>query len=68
MTPIHIIQCKFVDIKEKFMEYNIEFTMTVSVEAENEDEAISKAIKEIAPTGTTDIGNFYIYCNDDCYN
>lgn len=50
------------------MEYNIEFTMTVSVEAENEDEAINKAIKEIAPTGTTDIGNFYIYCNNDCYN
>ena len=50
------------------MEYNIEFTTTITVEEEDEDAAVLKAQKELAPDGTVDIGQFYIYCNNRTYN
>lgn len=49
-------------------EYLVEFTTTVNVEAENDDDAVAKAIKEIAPNDTINVNQFYIYCNGKDYN
>lgn len=49
-------------------EYNIEFSTTVCVEANDEDEAVTKAIMEIAPDDTINVHQFYISCNGKGYN
>lgn len=50
------------------MTYSIEFTTTVEVEADDEDEAVAEAIREIAPDDTINVHQFYIYCNGKGYN
>lgn len=49
-------------------EYLVEFTTTITVDAENDDDAIDKAKKEIAPNDTINVDQFYIYCNGRNYN
>lgn len=44
-------------------EYLVEFTTTIKVDAENSDDAVAKAKKEIAPNDTINMDQFYIYCN-----
>jgi len=52
------------------MTYLIEFTTSIEVEGEegNEDAAVAKAIREIAPDDTINVHQFYIYCNGKGYN
>lgn len=49
-------------------EYLVEFTTTIKVDAENNDDAVAKAIKEIAPNDTINVHQFYIYCNGKSCN
>lgn len=49
------------------MEYSIEFSKTVYVEADNEDEAVDEAIKQIAADDKIYINDCYIYCNGKQY-
>ena len=51
------------------MTYNVEFTTTLEVDADNKEEAIEIATKRLEDEVQEDgLNQFYVYVNNECYN
>lgn len=51
------------------MTYNVEFTATITVEAEDEDNAVDLAVAELADdNGNVALSDFYIYVDGNLIN